>query len=157
MMTPTIRFYMNHGMEEENIHRQPRKQLAQPADHILEASPATISATTANSNTISTTQLAAQVALLTERMDNLTSQMIKRINQLKDYHYKSRSTSKTNDDPSHRLNKITAFATTTRSLEISPTGTSPFIPIVMSAAGGHAPKATTFIKGLLHSWPQMGE
>ena len=44
------------------------------ADRILEASPPAISATTAdNPNTITTTQLAAKVAQLTERLDKLTS------------------------------------------------------------------------------------
>ena len=69
-------------------------QLAQLADRILEASPPTISATTAdNPNTITTTQLDAQVAQLTEQLDKLTSQMIKMINQLKGYQRQSRSRS----------------------------------------------------------------
>ena len=69
-------------------------QLAQLADRILEASPPTISATTAdNPNTITTTQLATQVAQLTERLDKLTSQMTKTINQLKGYRRQSRSRS----------------------------------------------------------------
>ena len=69
-------------------------QLAQLADRILEASPPAISATTAdNPNTITTTQLAAQVAQLTERLDKLTSQMTKTINQLKGYRRQSRSRS----------------------------------------------------------------
>ena len=51
-------------------------QLVQLADRILEASPPAICATTAdNPNTITTTQLAAQVVQLTEWLDKLTSQM----------------------------------------------------------------------------------
>ena len=69
-------------------------QLAQLADRILEASPPAISAATADKpNTITTTQLAAQVAQLTERLDKLTSQMTKTINQMKGYRRQSRSRS----------------------------------------------------------------
>jgi len=61
-------------------------QLAQLADHILEASPPSIVATTvyqlAKQDSDTTTRLAAQVAQLTKGLDQLTSQMAKSINQL---------------------------------------------------------------------------
>ena len=86
-LPPNVRMVLTPSASALNLN-----QLAELADRILEASPTpTVAATNCDGTT--TTQLATQVAQLTERLDKLTSQMTKTINHLTRHRRQSRSRS----------------------------------------------------------------